>query len=184
MKISTATPRLAVERQVLDDRDVDHHQHREADGVGQQRGEPGEEQAPEGVARGDQLCVPRPMSCMMPFIFCAPWLTPIAKTRKGTRIEYGSSSKPKRRHQAQLPDHGHQRAGHHQRGRAQAARVEPDDRGGDQRREAEVQPAPASGRRSGRRPAWRSRSRACLRAAARLSTPASRIFSIARESAR
>ena len=31
---------------------------------------------------------------MMPFIFCAPWLTPMAKTRKGTRIEYGSSSKP------------------------------------------------------------------------------------------
>ena len=35
------------------------------------------------------------MSCMMPFIFCAPWLTPMAKTRNGTRIEYGSSSKPK-----------------------------------------------------------------------------------------
>ena len=31
---------------------------------------------------------------MMPFIFCAPWLMPIANTRNGTRIEYGSSSKP------------------------------------------------------------------------------------------
>ena len=40
------------------------------------------------------LCAPRPMSCMMPFIFCAPCDTPIAKTRNGTRIEYGSSSKP------------------------------------------------------------------------------------------
>jgi hypothetical protein len=37
---------------------------------------------------------PRPTSCMMPFIFCAPWLMPIANTRKGTRIEYGSSAKP------------------------------------------------------------------------------------------
>ena len=60
----------------------------------QQRREAGQEQAAEGVARGDQRCVPRPMSCMMPFIFCAPWLTPIANTRNGTRIEYGSSSKP------------------------------------------------------------------------------------------
>ena len=31
---------------------------------------------------------------MMPFIFCAPWLMPMANTRKGTRIEYGSSAKP------------------------------------------------------------------------------------------
>ncbi|MNR51103.1 hypothetical protein D3C85_1707300 [compost metagenome] len=33
------------------------------------------------------LSAPRPMSCMMPFIFCAPWLRPMAKTRNGTRIE-------------------------------------------------------------------------------------------------
>ncbi|MNR26311.1 hypothetical protein D3C85_1435140 [compost metagenome] len=31
---------------------------------------------------------------MIPFIFCAPWLMPMANTRKGTRTEYGSSSKP------------------------------------------------------------------------------------------
>ncbi len=31
---------------------------------------------------------------MMPFIFCAPCDTPIAKTRNGTRIENGSSSNP------------------------------------------------------------------------------------------
>ncbi|MNE42201.1 hypothetical protein D3C80_1363120 [compost metagenome] len=37
-------------------------------------------------------CMPRPMSCMMPFIFCAPWLMPMANTRKGTSTEYGSSS--------------------------------------------------------------------------------------------
>ncbi|MDT4805053.1 hypothetical protein D3C85_1576000 [compost metagenome] len=34
------------------------------------------------------------MSCMMPFIFWAPWLTPMAKIRNGTRMEYGLSSKP------------------------------------------------------------------------------------------
>ncbi|MNG21647.1 hypothetical protein D3C84_1060380 [compost metagenome] len=33
------------------------------------------------------LSAPRPMSCMMPFIFCAPWLRPMANTRKGTKIE-------------------------------------------------------------------------------------------------
>ncbi|MCY1438060.1 hypothetical protein D9M71_542440 [compost metagenome] len=38
------------------------------------------------------LWVPRPMSCMMPFIFCAAWDTPMANTRNGTRMEYGSSA--------------------------------------------------------------------------------------------
>ena len=38
------------------------------------------------------LSTPRPTSCMMPFIFCAPWLMPMANTRKGTRMEYGSSA--------------------------------------------------------------------------------------------
>ena len=33
------------------------------------------------------LSSPRPISCMIPFIFCAPWLMPIANTRNGTRIE-------------------------------------------------------------------------------------------------
>ncbi|MNT69211.1 hypothetical protein D3C72_2075160 [compost metagenome] len=31
--------------------------------------------------------VPRPMSCRMPFIFWVAWDTPMAKIRKGTRIE-------------------------------------------------------------------------------------------------
>ncbi len=43
------------EGEVLDDRDVDHHQHREADRVGEERGQPGEEEAPERVARRDEL---------------------------------------------------------------------------------------------------------------------------------
>jgi hypothetical protein len=30
----------------------------------------------------------------MPFIFCAPCETPMANTRNGTRIEYGSMPKP------------------------------------------------------------------------------------------
>ncbi|MCY1451006.1 hypothetical protein D9M71_678500 [compost metagenome] len=39
--------------QVLDHRDIDQHQYGETDGVGQQRGDPGNEQAAEGIARGD-----------------------------------------------------------------------------------------------------------------------------------
>ncbi len=42
------------QRQILDNRDVDHHQHGEADGVGEQRSHAGEEQAAEGIAGGDQ----------------------------------------------------------------------------------------------------------------------------------
>ena len=55
MKISTATPMLADDRQFADHLDVDHQQHGEAHRVGQQRGQAGQEQAPEGVARRHQL---------------------------------------------------------------------------------------------------------------------------------
>ena len=77
------------------------------------------------------------MSCMMPFIFCAPCDTPIANTRNGTRIENGSSSKPNKRDQPELPHHRDERAGDHQRRAAHATGVGVDDRGGDQRRHAE-----------------------------------------------
>jgi hypothetical protein len=40
---------------------------------------------------------PRATSCVMPFIFWTPWLMPIANTRNGTSIEYGSSANPSAR---------------------------------------------------------------------------------------
>ena len=43
------------DRQVLDHRNIDQHQHGKAHRVGQQRGDAGDEQAAEGVARGNQL---------------------------------------------------------------------------------------------------------------------------------
>ena len=41
-----------------------------------------------------QRDAPRPMSCLMPFIFWVPWLTPMANTRKGTSTENGFSVSP------------------------------------------------------------------------------------------
>ncbi|MOA36311.1 hypothetical protein D3C78_1578260 [compost metagenome] len=48
-----ANPRR--ERQVADDLNVDHREHGEAQCIGQQGGQPGNEQASEGVPRGDDL---------------------------------------------------------------------------------------------------------------------------------
>ena len=124
MKISTADADAGGQRQVLDHRDVDHHQHREADRVGQQRGQAGEEQAAEGVARGDQLV--RAAADVLHdavHLLRAVADTPMAKTRNGTRIEIRVELEAEQPHQAELPDHGDQRAGDHQRGAAHAARV-------------------------------------------------------------
>jgi hypothetical protein len=43
------------QREVLDHRDVDRHQHSETDGIGEQRGQAGQEQPPERVARSHEL---------------------------------------------------------------------------------------------------------------------------------
>ena len=42
------------------------------------------------------VTVPRPTSCWMPFIFCAPCDTPIAKIRNGTSTENGVRPRPSR----------------------------------------------------------------------------------------
>ena len=77
------------------------------------------------------------MSCMMPFIFCAPCDTPIANTRNGTRIENGSSSKPSSATRPSCQTTATSEQAIDQRRAAHAARVGVDDRGGDQRGDAE-----------------------------------------------
>ncbi|MNF75202.1 hypothetical protein D3C84_572600 [compost metagenome] len=126
------------DRQVLDHRDVDHHQHGESDGIGQQRGEPGEEQAAEGVARGDQLVGAAP-----DILHDAVHLLRAMGHADGEHQERHQDRErievvAQQRHQAQLPGHRDRRAEDHQRRAAHAAGVEVDDRGGDQRGRAEV----------------------------------------------
>jgi hypothetical protein len=127
------------QRQVLDDRDVDHHQHREAHRVGEECGHAGQEQAPEREARRHQpVCAGRDV------LHDAVHLLRTVADADGEHEERHQDRirvelEAEARHQPQLPDHGHQRAGHHQRGRAHAAGVQPDDAGGDRRGEAEVE---------------------------------------------
>lgn len=75
------------EDQVLAHPNVDDYQHREAHCVGQQGHGSGEEQERKASRAAVSLSAPRPMSCIMPFIFCALWDRPMAKIRKGTSIE-------------------------------------------------------------------------------------------------
>ncbi|VVP60459.1 hypothetical protein PS900_06194 [Pseudomonas fluorescens] len=120
------------DRQVLDHRDVDQHQHGKAHGIGQQRGDAGNEQTAEGVARSDQL-----MGATGDVLHDAVHLL------RGVGHTDGEDQK---RHQhrvridgvaepgdnAQLPDHRDQRAADHQQGAAHATGVGVDD---DQRRD-------------------------------------------------
>ncbi len=124
--------------QVADHRNVDGHQHRKADGVGQQRGQAGQEQAAEGVARRHQ-----PVRAAAHVLHDAVHLLRAMRHADGKyqerhqdreRIEREAQSG----HQPQLPQHRHQRARHHQRGRAQAAGVCVDHQRGNRRGGAEV----------------------------------------------
>ena len=127
------------QRQVLDHRDVDHHQHRETHRVGQQRRHPGQEQAAEGVARGHQL-----VRALADVLHDAVHLLRAVRhadgeDQEGHQDRIGVDLEAEGRHQAQLPQHRHQRAGQDQRGAAHAARVVVDDGRGDDRGEAEIQ---------------------------------------------
>ena len=95
MKISTATPRLAVSaRSWMTSMSITISTAKPTASASSAVS-PARNRRRKVKRAATRRCAPRPMSCMIPFIFCAPWLTPMAKTRKGTRIEYGSSSKPK-----------------------------------------------------------------------------------------
>ena len=127
------------EREVLDDGDVDHHQHAEADRVGEQGGEAGEEEAPEGVARRHQAMraagdVRHDAVHLLRAVADADREDEERnEDRIGVELEAEGGDQP------ELPDDGDERAGDDERGRAQAVRVQPDDDGGDQRRQAEVE---------------------------------------------
>ncbi|MNZ45171.1 hypothetical protein D3C78_628150 [compost metagenome] len=122
------------DRQVLDDRDVDQHQHGEADHVRQQRGNPGEEQAAEGVARGHQL-----VGATADVLHDAVHLLRGMGYADGEHQErYEDGVRVQRVTEpgddAELPDHRQQRTADHQQAAAQATGVgEDDEEGGHQR---------------------------------------------------
>ena len=111
------------ERQLADHRDVDDHQHAEAHGVGEQRGQPGEEQAAERVARGDQ-----PVRAAADVLHDAVHLLRAVRHADREHEERHQDRErveleAQQRDQPELPDDGDERAGDDQRGAAHAARV-------------------------------------------------------------
>ena len=125
------------QRQFLDHRDVDHHQHGEAHGVSEQRRDAGEEKPPERVARR-HLLVRASTDVLHDAVHL---LRAVGDTDREHEERHQDRERveleAEQRDQAQLPHHRHQRAGDDQRGAAHAARVRIDDRGGDQRCAAE-----------------------------------------------
>ncbi|VVQ22773.1 hypothetical protein PS914_06840 [Pseudomonas fluorescens] len=115
------------DRQVLDHRNIDQHQHREAHRIGQQRSDPGDEQAAEGIARGNQLvgATGDVLHDAVHFLRRVGHADGEDQERHQHRIRVDGIAQPG--HDAQLPDHRDQRAADHQQGAAHAAGVAIDD---------------------------------------------------------
>jgi len=66
------------------------HDHEEAEGVGEERHRPGNEQLEEGFERGGLAVQAIDVACFRTLVIWTAWLTPIEKIRNGTRIDIGS----------------------------------------------------------------------------------------------
>ncbi|MNI12071.1 hypothetical protein D3C73_652390 [compost metagenome] len=120
------------DRQVLDHRDVDQHQHRKTHGIGQQRGDAGNEQTAEGIARSDQLvgAAGDVLHDAVHLLRGVGHADGEDQERHQHRVRIDGVAEPG--DDAQLPDHRDQRAADHQQGAAHATGVGVDD---DQRRD-------------------------------------------------
>ncbi|MNS81506.1 hypothetical protein D3C72_1152200 [compost metagenome] len=127
------------DRQVLDHRDVDQHQHRKTHGIGEQCGDTGDEQTAEGVARGDQFvgATGDVLHDPVHLLRRVGHADGEDQKRYQHRIRVDGVAQPG--DDTQLPDHRRQRAQHHQQGTAHAAGVEVDDQQRGQHRQGEEQ---------------------------------------------
>ncbi|MNI21113.1 hypothetical protein D3C73_746180 [compost metagenome] len=125
--------------QVADHRDINDHQYRKAHDVGQQRGQPGEEQAAEGVARRHVL-----VGAAANVLQDAVHLLGAMGNTDGENQERHQDRVrvqvvTKYLHQTQQPDHASHRHTHQQQRAAQAAGIEVDKQTGNHYRGAEEQ---------------------------------------------
>ncbi|MNY15055.1 hypothetical protein D3C86_1482520 [compost metagenome] len=126
------------DRQVLDHRNVDQHQHRKAHGIGQQRGQSGQEQPAKGIARGDQLVSAATDVLHDPVHFLRTVGHANGEHQKRHQNRKRIERVTEQSDQTQLPDHRNHRTQNHQCSAAHATGEGIDDRGGDQRRGTEV----------------------------------------------
>ncbi|MCY1282274.1 hypothetical protein D9M70_311060 [compost metagenome] len=125
------------DRQVLDHRNVDQHQHGEAHGVGQQRGEAGQEQAAEGVTRRHQLvgAAPDVLHDAVHLLRAMADADGVDQERHQDRVRVQLVAE--QRQQAEQPDHPDQGAALHDQRAAPAAGELVEHRRGDQHRHGE-----------------------------------------------
>ena len=116
-------PHARSDGQVLDDLDVDHHQHRKAHRIGQQRGHAGEEQAAKRVARRHQPVGATPDVLHDAVHFLRAMAHADGEYQKRHQYRVRVQFIAQRRQQPQQPHHRHHRTQHHQQGAAQAAGV-------------------------------------------------------------
>ena len=115
------------DRQILDHRNVDQHQHGKPDSIRQQRSDAGDEQAAKGIARGDQF-VRAPGDVLhdaVHFLRGVGYADGKDQKRHQHRVWIDGITQP--RDKAQLPDHCDQRATHHQQSTAHTPGVEIND---------------------------------------------------------
>ncbi|MNO92740.1 hypothetical protein D3C76_843220 [compost metagenome] len=127
------------DRQVLDHRNIDQHQHAKAHGVGHKRRDPGQEQAAERVAGGDQ-----PMGATghvlhdpVHFLRTMGHANGEHQERHQDRIRVQRVTQAG--NQAELPQHGDAGTAQHQHGAAHTTGPGKNDQRGDHRRHGEVQ---------------------------------------------
>jgi len=77
--------------ELVDGGDLDHHHRDEADDVADEGDHAGRDELDEGVAGGGLAVIAGEDLVAERADFWTPWLTPMAKTRNGTRIENGST---------------------------------------------------------------------------------------------
>eukprot|EP01136_Pigoraptor_vietnamica_P003172 Opistho-1_new@32051 len=125
------------DREVLDHRDADHHQHRKTHRVGQQRRESGQEQAAKGQARRDQLpCATADVLHDPVHLLCAmAHADREDEERHEDRVRIQGEAE--QRQQSEQPHYGNQRTDDDQQSAAHAARVPVQHRGADRDRDGE-----------------------------------------------
>ncbi|MNJ30992.1 hypothetical protein D3C77_256110 [compost metagenome] len=124
--------------QVLDHRDVDQHQHPEAHGVGDQRSDPGEEQAAEGVPRSHQLmgAAGHVLHDAVHLLRAMGHADGEHQKRHEDRVRVELVTQPG--NQPELPEHGDAGTAEHQRGAAHTTGPGKNDQRRDQGRHGEV----------------------------------------------
>ena len=123
--------------QIANNRDIDDHQHGEADNVRQKRRQARHEEAPEGVARGNVFVRPTAHVLQDAVHLLGTVREPNRENQEWDQDRVGVQLVAQQVHQPQQPHHPGNGHAHQQHGAADAPGIEVDKQRGDRHRESE-----------------------------------------------